>query len=133
LTPENDEFTVTEKYESFLFTLHNQTECQLSIQPTKGWKIERKSASGWEQVATGGGVGTDGTRTLTGGDEHNWALGLFEHPTPHGQTTTFLFVDLSDGLYKFTVTGILDTGTEVTYTAQFRLRRNISSANETDE
>jgi hypothetical protein len=131
LTTETDEFTVTEKYESFRFTLHNQTECQLSIQPRKGWKIERRSASGWEQVATRGGDGTD--RTLTGGDEHNWVLGLSEHPTPYGQTTTFLFVDLSDGLYRFTVTGILETGTEVTYTAQFRLRRNIPSENRTDE
>jgi len=126
LVAESETFTVTERHDSFLFTLHNQTECPLNIRPAKAWKIEQKSSSGWESVASEGGVGTTEARTLKSGDKHKWSLSLFKHPTPYGQKKTYLFTNLSDGKYSFSVTGTLDDGEKITREAQFRVHRQIS-------
>ncbi len=130
LSAGTDDFTVEQRNDSLLFTLHNKTECPLNIQPMKAWKIERKSSSGWERVANEGGVGTSEGRTLKSGERHKWSLSLFKHPTPYGQTTTYLFVNLPDGAYKFSVTGTLGTGDEITRETQFNVRRHLSSETE---
>ncbi|MFD1588248.1 hypothetical protein ACFR9U_14800 [Halorientalis brevis] len=130
---ESEVFTVDERYEGFEFTLHNQTQSAVAVETTNGWEITAHSSDGWEQIATQDGVGTDGKRTLDCEEKHTWHLALFEHPTPHGRTTTYVFVDLFEGLYKFTVTGSLETGEELTREAQFEVRRRLPSETRTDD
>lgn len=133
LTAESDVFTVDEKHDGFEFTLHNRTTSSLTVETTDGWEIKQHTSDGWEQVATEGGVGTDGSRSLSCEEKHSWNLALFEHPTPHGRRVTYVFVNLSDGSYKFTVTGTLDTGEEITRETEFEVQRQISSQTETSE
>jgi hypothetical protein len=133
LTAENEVFTVEETYDGFEFTLRNQTTASLTITRTKAWEIERRTSDGWEQVATEGGVADGETRTLDCGEEHSWHLALFEHPTPPGRKTTYLFQNLSEGLYKFSVTGNLETGVEITRETQFKVQRQLPPQTKTEE
>ena len=133
LTAESEVFTVDEKYDGFEFTLRNQTTASLTITRTKAWEIERRTSDGWEQVATEGGVADDETRILECGEEHSWHLAFFEHPTPPGRKTTYLFQNLSEGLYKFSVTGNLETDEEITRDTQFEVRRQLPPQTETEE
>jgi hypothetical protein len=126
-------FTVDEKYDEVEFTLRNQTTASLTITRTKAWEIERRTADGWEQAATEGGVAEGETRTLGCGEEHSWHLALFEHPTPPGRKTTYLFENLSEELYKFSVTGSLETGEEITRETQFKVRRQLPPKTETEQ
>ncbi|GAA0280658.1 hypothetical protein [Halobacterium noricense] len=133
LTAESEVFTVDEKYDGFEFTLHNQTTASLTITRTKAWEIQRRTADGWAQVATKGGVADGETRTLDCSEKHTWHLALFEHPTPPGRKTTYLFVNLAEGHYKFSVTGTLETGVEITRSTQFELRRQLPPQTETEK
>ncbi|MCD2204901.1 hypothetical protein [Halobacterium sp. KA-6] len=133
LTAEGEVFTVDERYDGFEFTLRNQTTASLTITRTKAWEIERRTAVGWEQVATEGGVADGETRTLDCGEEHAWHLALFEHPTPPGRKTTYLFVNLAEGRYEFSVTGTLETGVEITRSTQFEVRRQLPPQTETED
>lgn len=126
-------FTVDETYDGFEFTLRNQTTASLTITRTKAWEIERHTSDGWEQVATEVGVAEGKTRTLDCGEAHSWHHALFEHPTLPGRKTTYLFENLSEGLYKFSVTGNLETGVEITRETQFEVQRQLPPQTKTDE
>jgi len=133
LTAEGEVFTVAEKYDGFEFTLRNQTTASLTITRTKAWEIQNRTSDGWTRVATEGGVANGESRTLECGEEHSWHLALFEHPTPPGRKTTYLFEDLSEGLYRFSVTGSLETGVAVTRETQFAVEKRLPRRTRTEE
>jgi hypothetical protein len=125
LTAKTTEFTVItddDTVETLTFRLTNQTTCAAEFNPT-GWTIKRKTDHGWNQVAGRDGVGADETRTLNSGDTHKWSLSVTEHPTPHGRTTTYIFVNLADGDYRFTIPMTLATGEQITRTTAFEVRK----------
>lgn len=126
----DDEFVATEKYDNFVFDLRNQTECSVAFNPVEDWEISAKSPDGWEPVASEGGVGTDEQRILRAGDQHRWNLSLYEHPTPAGETTTYIFVDLPEGTYRFTVTATVDGSEEITRETTFDVVRRIPTASD---
>jgi hypothetical protein len=105
--------------------------CAAEVNPT-AWAIKRKTSDGWNQVAGKDGVGADETRTLNSGDTHKWSLSVTEHPTPHGSTTTYIFVDLAEGDYRFTIPVTLTTGEQIIRTTEFELRRRITSETTTE-
>lgn len=124
------EFVATGKYDSFGFEFRNRTECPVTFDPNEAWGISAQSSDGWERVASEGGVGPDEERTLRVGDRHTWSLSLFEHPTPWGETTTYVFVDLPEGTYRFSVTATVDGDEEITRETTFDVVRRISTASD---
>jgi hypothetical protein len=134
LTAEAAEFIVItddDTVETLTVRLRNQTTCAAEVSPT-AWIIKRKTNHGWDQVAGRGGVGADETRTLNSGDTHKWSLSVTEHPTPHGRTTTYIFVNLAEGNYRFTIPVTLTTGEQITRTAEFKLRKRTTSQTTTE-
>lgn len=118
--PTSDEFIVVtgdNTVEALVFTLQNETPCQLTLNP-EAWRIERKSGDNWKQIASGSG---EEQVTISRGGEYRWSLSLSQHPTPLTESKSFLFVDLSEGTYALVVTGELDDGEQITRRAQFDL------------
>lgn len=132
LTTESSEFVViaeNNQVETHVFTLSNETGCVVEIDAEQ-WVIEEQSGETWEQVETGGG---GENRTIESGGEHEWSLSLSPHPTPDSDTTTFIVADLSEGTYRFSVTGTRSDGETVTREAQFEvvMRTESTSSSET--
>lgn len=131
MNAESDEFvdvTDNNRVETHVFTLENQTECDVEID-VEEWTIEEKTGDSWEEVETGDG-GED--RTIESRAKHEWSLSLTPHPTYDSETTTFVVADLSEGTYRFSITGTRSDGETVTGQARFELLTRIEQSTESE-
>lgn len=114
--------------EALVFTLENQGTCSLTV-VTHAWSIERKSGGEWQQEVRGDG-GEE--RTIPKGGVHKWSLSLTAHPTPFTRKKTFLVADLSEGTYRFSVSGTMDNEERITRTTTFDVEKRTKAETMSD-
>lgn len=121
LSAEDSEFIVftnDDAVESHLFTLRNQSDCEVNVDP-EAWRIRHWSDDGWDSVATGDGEGEP--LTLSTGGQHQWSLSLSPHPTPKDADKSFIVAEIPEGEAIFDLILHIGDETRLTRHAEFTL------------
>lgn len=88
--------------ETITFTLHNESGGSFGLNP-HAWRIERRTADGWEHVAPAEHV--EPWLTLSDGETYTWRLSVETHPSGNWEHFTTLVENLDAGVYAFAITG----------------------------